>query len=135
MKECEREKYVERERDGDRVRGRGREDARDLILCPFLQTLHRKLLDTDVEEHEAYADPRLRPYYREFHRAALSATQRIIRVQRRAPLVVNIRCHQDSESGLPVMIGTLNGQTLHGVNTRLRSRIDGDVRWRDKVML
>jgi len=101
----------------------------------IVNTLHRKFLDVDAEEEHACADARLRPYFREFHSAALSIAQRTVRVQRRAPLLINIRCHQEPDPGLPIMVGTLNGHTLTGINSRLKSWLNGDVRWREKGII
>lgn len=56
--------------------------------------------------------------------------QRVMRTQRRVPLLVNIRTHNAAVPGLPIMVGSMNGHALARMNQRCPG--NGDVRFREQ---
>jgi hypothetical protein len=69
-------------------------------------------------------------HFQAFHREILCVGQRVMRTQRRVPLLVNIRTHNAAVPGLPIMVGSLNGHSLARMNQRCPG--DGDVRFREQ---
>jgi hypothetical protein len=80
------------------------------------------ILDLDAPESAAEAD--LAPYHRSFYQIIRSNAKRILTLQRRVPLLVNIKLHDD---GPAIRIGTLDGASLRPMEATARHA--GDARF------
>ena len=78
--------------------------------------LHRRWLDVNLSEPNAFTDAKMAPYYHAYYAAVLSAIQHAWKVQRRSPLIISMSAHHAfSET---IYISTLNGKTVAGMRER-----------------
>ena len=78
--------------------------------------LHRRWLDVNLSEPNAFTDAKMAPYYHAYYAAVLSAIQHAWKVQRRSPLIISLSAHHAfSET---IYISTLNGKTVAGMRER-----------------
>ena len=80
------------------------------------------MLDLDASEESINTD--LVPYHRSYYQIIRSNIKRILTLQRRVPLLVNIKLHDD---GQPLRVGTLDGASLKPM--RVTARRAGDPRF------
>jgi len=78
--------------------------------------IHRRWLDVDAKEQDAYADSKMAPYYHAFYDALLACIRHTMTLQRRVPFILNLRAHHDFNQ--VVYASTLDGQTLWGMLER-----------------
>ena len=81
-------------------------------------------LDLDAPEGAAFPDPRLAPYHRSYYHIIRSNVKRLLTLQRRVPLLVNIKLHD--EPGQTLRVGTLDGAALRPMRAPAPGRAPGD---------
>ena len=86
--------------------------APTVIYCK----VHRRWLDVDVEEQDAYTDSTMAPYYHAYYEAVLHSIQHTMKLQRRVPFIFSLRAHH--EFNQQIFASTLNGQTIVGMHER-----------------
>jgi len=76
----------------------------------------RRFLDVDVSEEEAFSDPRASAYYHAYWEAVVTTCKRSMTLQRRMPVIVNLRPHTERE--MCIAVATLRGWTCMGMSDR-----------------
>ena len=78
--------------------------------------VHRRWLDVEVEEENAYQDEAMARYYNAYYECILHSIQHTLKLQRRNPLLLTLRAHHELHE--TVYASTLNGLTLMSMNER-----------------
>ena len=89
--------------------------------------IHRRWLDVEMEEGDAYQDGEMAPYYNAYYECILSSIQHTLKLQRRKPLLMTFRAHHELHE--IIYASTLNGLTLKSMNERNEV---GDPRFTDE---